>query len=76
MQAYHVVVWSKGSIHDQSRFSVKGSECEACGKNIPSGLLVPVKALDKNSGDRLISLWLGCDCSVNIFGIKDVGIAK
>ncbi len=72
MESYHVVVWTKGIVHGTSRFS-RG--CEACGKPIPSCRYVPVEAMDKRSG-KLISLWLGCDCARNIFGIKDVGVEK
>lgn len=73
MEDYFVVIWSNGIVHGQSRFS---SGCEACGKHIPSGRFVPIEAHDKNQGGRLISLWLGSDCSANIFGVKDIGIAK
>lgn len=70
---YHVPVWTPGIAHGTSRFA--GGGCEACGKRIPSGKFVAVEAYDKR-GARLVSLWLGCDCAKNIFGIKDVGIAK
>jgi hypothetical protein len=74
METYYIVVWSKGIVHGQSRFWGNGG-CEACGKQIPSGKFVPIEAKDKKSG-KLISMWLGCDCAANIFGIKDVGIEK
>jgi hypothetical protein len=67
------VEWSPGIVHNQSRFAGRG--CHACGKYIPSGQFVPVEARDRKS-QKLISLWLGCDCAANIFGIKDIGIAK
>jgi hypothetical protein len=72
METYYIVAWSKGIVHNQSRFV---SGCQACGKHIPSGRFVPIEAKDKKSG-KLISMWLGCDCAANIFGIKDVGIEK
>jgi hypothetical protein len=68
------VVWSKGVVHGLSRFAGRGA-CEACGKPIPSCMFVPVEAHDRKSG-KLVSLWLGCDCAANIFGIKDVGIDR
>ncbi len=67
----YLVKWTKDIKHGQSRFH---SGCQACGKNIPSGRFVPVEAVCKKNG--LISLWLGCDCAKNIFGIKDVGVAQ
>jgi hypothetical protein len=70
---YNVVVWSDGIIHGKSRFA--GNGCHACGKHIPSGRFVPVEAHDKKS-NKTISLWLGCDCAKNIFGIKDIGVEK
>lgn len=73
METYYVVVWSKGIVHGQSRFA--GGGCHACGKHIPSGRFVPIEAKDKKSGN-LISMWIGCDCSANIFGIKDIGIEQ
>lgn len=72
METYYVVEWTPGIQHNRSRF-VEG--CQACGKHIPSGRFVPVEAKDKKSGN-LISLWLGCDCADNIFGVKDIGIEK
>lgn len=68
------VEWSPGIYHNQSRFS-RGWCCQACGKNIPSFRYVPVEAYDKK-GERLVSLWLGCDCASNIFGIKDAGLSR
>lgn len=73
-ETYYVVVWTDGIVHYQSRFGGTGN-CEACNKNIPSKKFVPVEAFDKKS-NKLISLWLGCDCSRNIFGIQDVGVEK
>jgi len=66
--------WTVGTVHNQSRFA-GGYHCHACGKAIPSGRFVPIEAFDKNS-KNIISMWLGCDCAKNIFGIKDVGIGK
>jgi hypothetical protein len=73
MERVYFVKWTPGIKHMQSRFSGYGG-CEACGKAIPSGRYVPVEATCKKLG--LVALWLGCDCAANIFGIKDVGIAK
>lgn len=70
MVRIYYVVWSKGIRHGLSRFA--HCDCEACGKRIPSGRLVPVEATCRKNG--LVSLWLGCDCAANIFGIKDDGI--
>ena len=67
------VEWSKGISHGTSRFS--HCDCEACGKKIPSQLVVPVEVHDRKR-DGLISLWLGRDCASNIFGVKDVGIKR
>lgn len=66
--------WTVGTVHDQSRFA-GGRHCHACGKRIPSGRFVPIEAFD-NYSKNIISMWLGCDCAKNIFGIKDVGIGK
>lgn len=71
---YQIVVWSKGIVHGASRFAIGGC-CEACGKPIPSRMFVPIEALDKASG-KLVSMWLGCDCAKNIFGVKDIGVRK
>jgi len=66
--------WTDGIVHGQSRFA-GGRHCEACGKAIPSGRFVAIEGFDKKS-KNLISMWIGCDCAKNIFGIKDVGISK
>jgi hypothetical protein len=73
MRRQYYVKWSEGIAHGRSRFAHGG--CEACGKSIPSGRFVPVEAHDK-ARNELVSMWLGCDCARNIFGIKDVGIGK
>ena len=70
---HYFVKWTPGIAHNMSRFA--GGGCHACGKHIPSGRFVPIEAKDKRSG-KLISMWIGCDCSRNIFGIKDIGIEK
>lgn len=70
------VKWSEGIVHGRSRFSARNEQCEACGKKIPSGRFVPVEAVDKAHNNRLVSLWVGCDCANNIFGIKDVGVER
>lgn len=76
MTREYYVKWSKGIKHGQSRFSaVRKHQCEACGHGIPSGNFVAVEAFDKNLNNQ-ISLWVGCDCAKNIFGIKDVGIKR
>lgn len=72
LEMYYVVIWTVGIVHNASRFI---SGCQACGKHIPSGKFVPVEAHDKQSG-KLISMWLGCDCAANIFGIKDIGVEQ
>ena len=71
----YFVKWSEGIKHGQSRFFAGYSECEACGKNIPSGRFVPIEAVDKKK-NQLVSLWLGCDCAKNIFGVKDIGLKR
>jgi hypothetical protein len=67
----YYVDWSEGVQHGRSRFK---QGCQACGKRIPSGRYVPIEATCRTQG--LISLWLGCDCARNIFGVKDVGISR
>jgi len=69
--------WPMGTLHGESRFAMSGSRlsCEACSKTIPSGRFVPIMAKCKRL-DETVSLWVGTDCAKNIFGIKDVGIAK
>lgn len=67
------IKWEKGCKHGQSRFA--DNDCHACGKTIPSRMFVPVEAVDKKTGGY-VSLWLGCDCAKNIFGVKAVGIDK
>ena len=73
--------WTKGIVHHTSRFSnidysgVSRACCEACGKGIPSGRLVPIEAKDTKN-NRLVSMWLGEDCARNIFGIKAQGVDK
>jgi hypothetical protein len=74
METVYFVVWSKGITHGQSRFAHTGG-CEACGKHIPSGRFVAVEAHCKRR-DKRVSLWLGCDCAKNIFGIRDVGLER
>jgi hypothetical protein len=72
----YFVKWSKGIVHGQSRFAHSGTRiCHACGKPIPSGRFVPIEAKDKKLNKR-IALWIGVDCSRNIFGIKDLGIKQ
>ena len=71
----YFVKWTEGIIHHQSRFAAGGSHCEACGRAIPSGWFVPIEAFDKKK-KQLISMWLGCDCARNIFGVKDEGIKQ
>jgi hypothetical protein len=73
MEHAYFVCWTKGIKHNMSRFAHSGG-CEACGKHIPSGRFVPVEANCRKNG--LVSFWLGCDCARNIFGIKDLGLAK
>jgi hypothetical protein len=73
MEKCYFVEWSQGIKHGCSRFA-DGGHCEACGKRIPSQRYVPIEATCKKQG--LISMWIGCDCAKNIFGIKDAGIDK
>jgi hypothetical protein len=78
MQRVYFAVWADGVQHDRSRFAHSGHRypgCHACGKPIPSGMFVPIEALDKKSGGY-VSMWLGCDCAKNIFGITAFGIKK
>ena len=70
----YYVKWTAGIAHNRSRFA-SFCHCHACGKKIPSGRFVPVEGFDKKK-NQLISMWLGCDCAGNIFGIKDVGIGQ
>lgn len=75
MERIPYVKWSEGIKHGRSRFSARKQQCEACGHGIPSGNFVAIEAFDKKNNE-LISLWTGCDCAKNIFGIKDVGIKR
>lgn len=74
-QEFQRPIWPKGTLHNQSRFSMNTNGCHACGKNIPSGRFVPFYAFD-NKKKTNVSMWVGCDCGKNIFGIKDVGVAR
>lgn len=65
------IIWPDGTLHNQSRFT-QGNCCQACGKWIPSGMFVPV-VIDDAKLLKPISMWLGCDCAKNIFGVKDLG---
>jgi len=69
------IKWTKGIVHNASRFATGGANCHACGKYIPSGRFVPIEAKDKKN-NRLVSMWLGCDCANKIFGVKDVGVDR
>lgn len=71
METHYRVKWSQGIKLGKSRFF---SGCQACGKPIPSGRYVPIEATCRKNGR--IGLWLGCDCAKNVFGVKDLGIAK
>ena len=73
MERVYYVNWPDDIRHGLSRFAGSGG-CEACGKTIPSGKFVPLMAKCRKQG--LVSLWVGCDCARNIFGIKDIGITK
>lgn len=75
MEREYFVSWSEGILHGQSRFTASMGQCEACGKGIPSGRFVPIEAFDKKR-NNLVSMWLGCDCAKNIFGVKDIGLKK
>lgn len=80
MEKFYYIKWPRGTRFNMTRFSYSMG-CEACGKNIPSGMFVPVLARDvrknerrQSTGSRLIGMYLGCDCARNIFGIQDVGV--
>lgn len=64
--------WPENTVFGTSRFS--HCDCEACGKAIPSRLVVPV-IIDSKAGEPQ-GFFFGRDCAKNIFGIKDVGIEK
>lgn len=72
---WYEVIWPKDTKHGRSRFTSSTCNCEACGKNIPSGRFVPLYARDLNTNDT-VSFWLGRDCASNIFGVKDIGIKR
>lgn len=73
---YYVTIWEKGIKHGQSRFSGFAPSghcrCDACGKSIPSGMLVPLEGKD-NRG-QWMSMFVGTDCAKSLFGVKDIGI--
>lgn len=69
------IKWTEGIVHNTSRFANLPCHCHACGKYIPSQRFVPIEAKDKRT-NKIISLWIGQDCSKNIFGIKDIGVEK
>lgn len=62
--------WPAGTVFGTSRFA--DCDCEACGKRIPSGLVVPVLVADK--AGAIHGFWFGRDCARNILGLKDAGI--
>jgi hypothetical protein len=64
--------WPEGTVFGSSRFA--NCDCEACGKTIPSGLVVPILITAKSG--TLHGFWFGRDCASNILGIKDAGINK
>lgn len=64
--------WPKGIVFGTSRFFNR--DCEACGKMIPSGLVVPVIVSDKFGNEH--GFWFGRDCARSILGLRDVGIAR
>jgi hypothetical protein len=63
--------WPVGTVFGASRFAY--CDCEACGKSIPSKLVVPILVSDR--AGRPLGFWFGRDCARNILGIKDAGIA-
>lgn len=73
---WYTIVWEEGILHHQSRFSGYSStgcpRCDACGKSIPSGRLVPLEG--KNKDGEWMSILAGTDCAKTLFGVKDVGI--
>lgn len=73
---YYVPIWPDDTQHGMSRFAgLRPGCCEACGKTIPSGRMVPVQVKDIGYGCH-VSLWVGEDCAKKIFGIKANGITK
>jgi hypothetical protein len=73
---YYEIKWEKGIVHNTSRFAGTAPSghcrCDACGKSIPSGMLVPLEGKD-NDG-KWKSMMVGTDCAQTLFGVKDVGI--
>ena len=73
---YYDIVWEEGIKHNQSRFSGRSYNghitCQACGKAIPSGMLVPFEGKDVNG--QWLSILVGTDCAKSLFGATDVGI--
>jgi hypothetical protein len=59
--------WPEDTVFGSSRFS--HCDCEACGKSIPSGRVVPVLITDKS--EAVHGFYFGRDCARNILGIKD-----
>lgn len=72
MQAIYRVLWTTGTKFGLSRFA--GSDCEACGKRIPSFRYVPIEVEGRKDGVKVhAGLRIGVDCAARIFGIKDKG---
>lgn len=73
----YVPVWAKGIKHGLSRFSGTSSNgcprCDACGKSIPSGWLVPLEGKEEKA-NQWMSMMVGTDCAKNLFGVKDIGV--
>lgn len=66
------VMWSAGTQFGLSRF--RDSDCEACGKRIPSNLYVPIEVEGRSDGKPVhVGLLVGVDCAANIFGVRDKG---
>jgi len=74
MERVYYVKWPAKTKFDATRFYQPGT-CEACGKYIPSNMFVPILAED-NKTKKSVGMWLGCDCSRNIFGVKDIGMRR
>ena len=64
--------WPDDTVFEASRFA--GCDCEACGKAIPSRMVVPVLVSDRSG--RQLGFWFGRDCARNILGIKDEGLRR
>jgi hypothetical protein len=68
------LVWPKGTVHGASRFHATNNnlQCQACGHAIKNPFnWVPI--LVDNAAGVPHSIWVGRDCSKNLFGVELVG---